>query len=57
MIYDMTFKSDSEEINILWDYDNITRGAARLMDFYPKKQQVFHKNYIQTERLMRLSFC
>ncbi len=37
MIYDMTFKSDSEEINILWDYDNITRGAARLYGFLPKE--------------------
>jgi hypothetical protein len=37
MIYDMTFKSGSEEINILWDYDNITRGAARLYGFLPKE--------------------
>ena len=37
MIYDMTFKSDSEEITILWDFDNITRGAARLYGFLPKE--------------------
>jgi hypothetical protein len=37
MIYDMTFKNDSEEITILWDFDNITRGAARLYGFLPKE--------------------
>lgn len=37
MIYDFTFKSDSEEITILWDFDNITRGAARLYGFLPKE--------------------
>ena len=26
----------NEEITILWDYDNITRGAARLLGFLPK---------------------
>ena len=37
MIYDMTFKNDSDEITILWDFDNITRGAARLYGFLPKE--------------------
>ena len=37
MIYDLTFKSSSEEITILWDFDNITRGAARLFGFLPKE--------------------
>ena len=37
MIFDITFKSGSEEITILWDFDNITRGAARLFGFLPKE--------------------
>jgi hypothetical protein len=37
LIYEYTFNSSSEEINILWDYDNITRGAARLYGYLPKE--------------------
>jgi len=38
MIFDFTFNNGSdEEITILWDFDNITRGAARLFGFIPKK--------------------
>tara|TARA_B100000427_G_scaffold37184_1_gene26890 strand:+ start:280 stop:1425 length:1146 start_codon:yes stop_codon:yes gene_type:complete len=37
MIFEMEFKSSSEEVTILWDNDNITRGAARLFGFLPKE--------------------
>lgn len=37
MAYDLTFNG-SDEITILWDFDNITRGAARLFGFLPKKK-------------------
>jgi hypothetical protein len=37
MAYDLTFNG-SDELTILWDYDNITRGAARLFGFLPKKK-------------------
>jgi hypothetical protein len=35
MAYDLTFNG-SDEITILWDFDNITRGTARLFGFLPK---------------------
>jgi len=38
MAYDLTFNHGSDEITILWDYDNITRGAARLFGFLPKQK-------------------
>lgn len=37
MIFEINFKNDTEEINILWDHDNITRGAGRLFGFLPKE--------------------
>lgn len=38
MSFDFTFNNSSdEEITILWDFDNITRGAARLFGFIPKQ--------------------
>lgn len=37
MAYDLTFNG-SDEITILWDFDNITRGAARLFGFLPKQK-------------------
>lgn len=37
MIFEINFKSSTEEITILWDNDNITRGAARLFGFLPKE--------------------
>ena len=47
MAFDLTFNSSSnEEITILWDFDNITRGAARLFGFLPKpKTSVNQKLY------------
>ena len=45
MAYDLTFNG-SDEITILWDFDNITRGAARLFGFLPKqKTSVSQKLY------------
>lgn len=45
MAYDLTFNG-SDEITILWDFDNITRGAARLFGFLPKqKTSVSQKMY------------
>lgn len=39
MAFELTFNSSSnDEITILWDYDNITRGAARLFGFLPKQK-------------------
>ena len=38
MAYELVFNHDSDEITILWDYDNITRGAARLFGFLPKQK-------------------
>ena len=37
MVFDLKLNSSSEEITFLWDYDNITRGAARLFGFTPKE--------------------
>lgn len=37
MAYDLTFNG-TDEITILWDFDNITRGAARLFGFLPKQK-------------------
>jgi len=37
MAYDLTFNG-TDEITILWDFDNITRGTARLFGFLPKKK-------------------
>lgn len=37
MIFEINFQSSTEEITILWDNDNITRGAARLFGFLPKE--------------------
>ena len=40
----MTFKSGSEEINILWDYDNITRACcASLWIFTQRNNKCFTK--------------
>lgn len=39
LIFKMEYFGDSsqnEEITILWDYNNVTRGAARLFGFLPK---------------------
>jgi hypothetical protein len=45
MAYDLTFNG-SDEITVLWDFDNITRGAARLFGFLPKpKTSVSRKLY------------
>lgn len=45
MAYDLTFNG-SDEITILWDFDNITRGTARLFGFLPKpKTSVNQKLY------------
>jgi hypothetical protein len=39
MAFELTFNSSSnDEITILWDYDNITRGTARLFGFLPKQK-------------------
>ena len=35
-VWDGKFDSDPETVTVLWDYDNITRGAARLFGFIPK---------------------
>ena len=46
MAYEMTFNHGSDEITFLWDFDNITRGAARLFGFLPKpKTSVSRKLY------------
>ena len=46
MAYDLTFNG-SDEITILWDFDNITRGTARLFGFLPKKKtSVSQKLYL-----------
>tara|TARA_A100001037_G_C15110405_1_gene618678 strand:+ start:709 stop:1842 length:1134 start_codon:yes stop_codon:yes gene_type:complete len=37
MIFEIKYNG-SEEITFLWDYDNITRGTARLFGFLPTKQ-------------------
>ena len=37
MIYELSFQHVSEEITILWDYNNITRGAARLFGYLPRE--------------------
>lgn len=36
MIFELTYHG-TEEITILWDYNNITRGTARLFGFLPKE--------------------
>ena len=33
------FNPSNEDVIILWDYDNITRGAARLFGFLPKETE------------------
>ena len=38
MAYDLKFNNTNDEATILWDFDNITRGAARLFGFLPKKR-------------------
>ena len=38
MAYDLKFNNTNDEATILWDFDNITRGAARLFGFLPKKK-------------------
>ena len=43
MAYELTFNSSSEEITILWDYNNITRGTARLFGYLPKEQTTVSK--------------
>tara|TARA_Y100000590_G_scaffold470383_1_gene664325 strand:- start:6812 stop:7972 length:1161 start_codon:yes stop_codon:yes gene_type:complete len=43
MAYELTFNSSSEEITILWDYNNITRGAARLFGYLPKQLTTVNK--------------
>mgnify|MGYP000492264861 FL=1 len=39
MAYEIKFNhsSSSDRITFLWDYDNRTRGAARLFGFLPKE--------------------
>tara|TARA_Y100000768_G_scaffold350126_1_gene300155 strand:+ start:5585 stop:6739 length:1155 start_codon:yes stop_codon:yes gene_type:complete len=39
LLFRFVFGNDilSSEVTILWDYDNITRGAARLFGFLPKE--------------------
>ena len=40
MVYEIKYiPFGSEEVTILWDYDNITRGAARLFGFLPMAQR------------------
>ena len=40
MVYEIKYNPiGSEEVTILWDYNNITRGAARLFGFLPKAQR------------------
>tara|TARA_B100000780_G_scaffold161433_1_gene112804 strand:- start:517 stop:1662 length:1146 start_codon:yes stop_codon:yes gene_type:complete len=36
LIFELTYNHGSNEITILWDHDNITRGAGRLFGFLPK---------------------
>jgi hypothetical protein len=42
MIFEIKYNG-SEEITFLWDYDNITRGTARLFGFLPTKQTTVNK--------------
>ena len=42
MLFELTYHGN-EEITILWDYDNITRGAARLFGFLPKELTTVNK--------------
>ena len=38
MMFDFTFNNSSDqEITIIWDHDNVTRGAARLFGFIPQQ--------------------
>jgi len=37
LIFELTYNHGSDEVHILWDHDNITRGAARLFGFLPKE--------------------
>ncbi len=43
-----------EEIVILWNYDNITRGAARLFGFLPKETETLN-NVLFSNRLLDVS--
>ena len=42
MIFEIKYNG-SEEVTFLWDYDNITRGTARLFGFLPTKQTTVNK--------------
>ena len=44
----------TEEIVILWDYDNITRGAARLFGFLPKETETTN-HVLFSNRLLDVS--
>tara|TARA_Y100001935_G_C17310618_1_gene515808 strand:- start:3592 stop:4818 length:1227 start_codon:yes stop_codon:yes gene_type:complete len=46
--------SSPEEITILWDFDNITRGAARLFGFLPKETKTTN-NVLFSNRLLDVS--
>ena len=37
LIFEITYNHGSDEVTILWDHDNITRGTARLFGFLPKE--------------------
>ena len=44
MSYEIEFNSSSsDEITFLWDYDNVTRGAARLFGFIPIQKSTSSK--------------
>lgn len=46
--------SQNEEIDILWDYNNITRGAARLFGFLPKSTKTINQKMF-SNRLLDVS--
>ena len=47
-------ESSTDEITILWDYDNITRGAARLFGYLPKETKTTG-NILYSNRLLDVS--
>jgi hypothetical protein len=62
MIYEIKYNDLDNQVEFLWDYDNITRGAARLFGFLPKKKtstniasNVNQKVFLFSERMPDVS--
>ena len=53
-LYPGTDEDTIKEVIILWDYYNITRGAARLFGFLPKETETIN-NVIYSNRLLDVS--